>query len=419
MPFMPISANPLPLRTDRTLRAVPYATYAFCFINIIVYLNQLALSPSGIYQVTHHWGFVVSHPSLSTVFTYGFLHIELFHLLGNLLILWLMGTVLESAIGSIAFTLIYFAGLISAIILYGLIARAFFPATLDVPLNGASGAVAAVLGLAAFRYARLKVLTIPLVSVPAFLPIPIPLPIFFWVPLWMYALFFAGTELLEGMQEIASTQPTMVAHWAHIGGLLLGALMALLAKMAQEGNREYVLEETTKATAGEGSQARSRQEVETLLRGNPEDPELLEAMAALTLVNGEQEESRTWYLKAIRHFLANGLHDRAAISYLNVMRGEHPAIFNPREQILLASQLETLGYFPEAAQAFSLLAEKHHDRDEAPTALLRAAQIRQRNLCDPAGAADLLTILIARYPNSPWLNLASDRLREAKRVLGE
>ena len=412
---LPISVNPLPLKTDRTLRAVPYVTYALCFINIIVYLNQLHLSDSGVYRLTHQWGFIVSHPSLVTVFTYGFLHVELFHLLGNLLILWLMGTVLESAIGSTVFALIYFASLVSAIILFGVIAKAFFPATLDVPLNGASGAVAGVMGLAAFRYARLRVLTIPLISIPALLPIPIPLPLSIWVPLWIYALFFAGTEMLEGVQEIQSLQPTMVAHWAHIGGLALGALMALLANMAQEGKREYVLEETTKATAGEGSRTRSRLEVEALLRDSPEDPELLEAMAALTLVQGENEQSRTFYLRAIRHFLANGLRDRAAISYLNVLNTDSPAVFNPREQILLASQLESLGHFPEAVQAFTLLAEKHHDHEEAQTALLRAALIHQRYLHDPAGAAELLTALIERYPNSPWRNLAHERLRAMKK----
>ena len=416
MPF-PINISPLPLKTDRTLRAVPYVTYAVCFINIIVYLNQLHLSPSAVYQLTNQYGFVITRPSLGTLFSYGFLHVELFHLLGNLLVLWLVGTVLESAIGSIVFGIIYFASLVSAIVLYGLIAKIFLPETLSIPLNGASGAVAGVMGLAAFRYARLRVLTLPLISFSAFLPFPIPLPLTVWVPLWLYSVFFAGTEVLEGIQEISAQHGSYIAHWAHIGGLALGALMALLVNAAREGKREYVLEETTKAAAGEGSKAQSQHEVAALLRERPDDPELLEAMAGLALVQGQQEESRLYYIKAIRYFLATGLRDRAAICYLNVQNTFPATVFLPREQIVLASQLESLGHFPEAVQAFTALAEKYSEREEAQTALLRAALIHHRYLKHPADAVDLLTTLVTRYPESPWLNLANERLREAKRAL--
>jgi len=414
MPFLAgLDISALPFKTDRTLRKVPYVTYALCFINILVYLSLLGKSDYDVYTFTHQWGFVIDRPGLVTLFTSAFLHTDLLHLSGNLLILWLMGTVLEAGIGSTVFLLLYLASLVCATTLYGLIGRVFMSDSLGVPLIGASGAISGVTGLAAFRYFRIRVLTIPLIGLPMF-PIPLPIPVLLWIPLWAYAVLFASRELLAGFSELHG--PTsMVAHWAHIGGLGLGAVMALLMRVAQEGRREFVLEDSTKAANGDRPRDRSLRELRGLLREHPDDPEIIEAMAGLLMVQGEHEKSRDLYLKAVRLFLAANLRDRAAISYLNVLHTFPTILLPPREQITLASTLESLGHFREAAQAFTLIVEHYPDREEAQTAALRTAQLYQRYLNDPAAAENLLRRFIERYPDSHWRPLAQDRLRELTR----
>lgn len=410
---------PLPIRTDRTLKQVPYVTYALCFINVFVFMTTIGSSRYETSLMVQHWGFTVSQPSIVTLFTSGFLHTEFLHLAGNMLILWLVGTVLEAGIGSGVFLLFYLASLVCATTLFALISRLFFPHSLDIPLIGASGAISGVTGLAAFRYYRVRVMTIPLVSfVIGLLPITLPVPYKVWIPMWAYAFYFAARELWTGVTEISHHTGTMVAHWAHIGGLGMGILMALLFQVVQEGRREFALEDSKKTTRGGGPVPanRSLQELIVLQRQHPNDPEIIEAMAGVLMVEQEHEKSRELYLKALRLFLAAGQPERAAINYLNVLRSFPKTLMQPREQITLASALETLGHYREAAQAFTLLIDNYPDREEAQTATLRTAQLCQRYLNDRVGAERLLKQFIERYPLSHWKNYAQERLKELTRV---
>ncbi|MHB9107612.1 MAG: rhomboid family intramembrane serine protease [Armatimonadota bacterium] len=410
MPFLAgFDISAIPFKTDRTLRKVPYVTYTLCFINIFIYLATLGRSNYDVYNIVHHYGFIVNDPSILTLFTSAFLHTDLQHLAGNLLILWLVGTVLEVGIGSVVFLLLYLASLVCAITLNGMIGRIFMPDSLGIPLVGASGAISGITGLAAFRYFRVRVLTIPVVSIAGF---PIPLPILLWIPLWVYAVLFTVRELLAGFSELSGGDGSMVAHWAHIGGLVVGVVMAMVMNVAREGRREFALEDSTRAAAGQKPRDRSLQELRGLLREHPNDPEILEAMAALLLVQGEHEKSRDLYLKAVRFFLAANLRDRAAVCYLNVLHSFPQTVLQPREQITLAATLESLGHFQEAAQAFTLIIDAYPNREEAQTAIMRTAQLNVRYLNDPVGAEYLLRLFLERYPESHWHNLAQERLRE-------
>ena len=408
MYFPILDILPIPFRTDRTLRSVPYVTYALLFLNLFVYLLNLGLSDYQFHQVTLHWGFIIEKPSLLTLFTMMFLHANLSHLLGNLLLLWLIGTVLESGIGSVTFALLYFASGITAVIINGLIAHTFFPDTLSVPLIGASGAISGITGFAALRFHRLRALSVPLVSL-TWLPIPIPIPLLIWMPLWVFALWFALRELLMGLLNISTLSSDSVAHWAHIGGLLLGVLAAMLLQVMQEGQRESVLEDSTRARAG-APQQRTRRDVQRMLQEHPDDPEMLEAMAALTLVNGEHTRSRELYARAIPLFLERGQRERAASCYRNILHLEPDMVLGAREQMTVAATLEAMRHFPEAAQAFHLMADHYPRLEEAQTALLRAAIICHRYLDNPLESRRLLQQLQAQYPDSPWSGVARERL---------
>lgn len=410
------SIAPLPIKTDRTLRAVPYVTYALCFLCLFVHLATLRLSEYDFTIFTRHFGFIVEHPTPVALATYGFLHADIFHLVGNLLILWLVGTVLEAGIGSPVFLLLYLAGQVTAVLLYGLIGKAFLPGELDLPLVGASGAIAGVTGFAAFRYYRLRILTIPLIAWPALgLPVPIPIPL--WLPMWSYAVLFAGREMIEGITLITQGSGSNVAHWAHIGGLLLGALAALALNAAGDGKRESVLEDTVKQAGTEKPSTQSLWEAQQLLHTRPDDPEVLEATAALLLAKGQREQGRALYLKSIPLFLADAQPKRAAISYLNVLRAFPETVFPPREQMRLATSLEEQGHYPEALQAFTLLHAHYPDHEEAQTALLRAAHLQHRRLDDPDAAAALLQTLLQTYPATPWRELARQRLADLARYV--
>ncbi len=407
-----------PIRTDRSLRAIPYATYSLLFLNIFVYLFALHLTDAQFYAYKLYWGLTLAHPTLFSLFTHAFIHADWMHLLGNMLVLWIVGTVLESGIGSVQFLLLYLASLLAAILLNGIVDRLFIPEELNVALIGASGAIAGITGFAAFRYYHIRVqnfIIIPTFGVIGWLPVvPIPIPI--WTPFWIYPVYFGGKELLLGIGNLFPGGSEGIAHWAHLGGMGLGLLAAVLLRSFQEGQRERALEQTTKAANGDAAQqARSLDDLHRLLRQHPDDPEVLEALAGLALANGELESSRILYLKAIPIFFKNGQMDRAAISYLNLYHHFPDVVFSPREQLALASTLESLGRHVEAADAFALIHRHHPESDEAQTGLLRAAQIHDRRLQSAPDALETLHILLDNYPATPWENIAKERMGEIQR----
>jgi TolA-binding protein len=252
--------------------------------------------------------------------------------------------------------------------------------------------------------------------------VPLPIPVKIWLPFWAYAAYFAINEIYSGLVQIANVvnighysvavANDPVAHWTHIGGLLLGVLAAFLLDSVKEGKRGYVLEDTAKAVS-EGIPANAdQQQLEQLYRERPNDPEVLDALAALAMANGEHEQSRDYSLKRISLFLSARETQHAAADYLSQLLAFPDTVLPAKEQLAVASALEGSGHYEESITAFELVIDKYPQTREAETALLRGAQIYQRHLYNRDSARQMLQALLEQYPDSPWENLARNRLRE-------
>jgi membrane associated rhomboid family serine protease len=135
-----------------------------------------------------------------------FLHGGWLHLLGNMLFLWIFGNNIEDRLGSARFLAFYLAGGVVATI-----AQVVFDTSSVVPLIGASGAIAAVMGAYLVWFPRAPILTLLL-----FFFVEIPAGI--WLAIWFGLQFFTGPD-------------SGVAYMAHIGGFGFGlAVAALLQK---------------------------------------------------------------------------------------------------------------------------------------------------------------------------------------------
>jgi len=420
----PIPVTPLPYATDHPQRKVPYVTYSILAVNILVFAsfwNYIFSYYPHIKGFLDPWAFSVSHPNLITLFTHAFIQIDPFHLLGNMLLLWLVGRVLEDGLGHTLFTLFYFASLVMATLLYGIIERTFMPGAMDASLIGASGAISGVMGLAAFRFYRLRVRTIPILTICC---LPIPIPVKFWVPFWIYAVYFAVKEVYAGVMQISTVSighfnidvpEDHVAHWAHIGGLLLGVLAAFMLDSVKEGKRGYALEDATKAV-NEGIPANaSMQQLEEILRERPNDPEVLEAISALAMYNGDQEKSRQFSIRLLQVCLRAHENARAVSTYLSLLYAFPDTVLPAKEQLAIASTLEGSMHYQESAQAFGLVIEHYPQSREAENALLRSAQLHHRYLRDSTSAKYMLEALLQDFPGSPWESLARERLREIEK----
>ena len=161
-------------------------------------------------SITEQYAFIPAHPRAISYLTANFLHGGWLHLIGNMWFLWLAGFVLEDVWGRWLYSLFY--------LIAGAAAIQFFawtnPAS-TTPALGASGAVAGLMGAFLVRFPKMK---IEMAWLPIYKIYRFKAAAYWLLPLWLFAEIFFGT---------LSGNSGGVAHWAHVGGFLFGALAAL------------------------------------------------------------------------------------------------------------------------------------------------------------------------------------------------
>ena len=270
-----------PLKDNIPTRRFPYVTVAILVANIAVFVlfQQALFGPNGGFdsagdpEVVAHYTFVpyeVSHPDAVcgrtaivagqeqstddfllcegaqvqttggpaevgrvidddqppfwvTIFTAMFMHGSVLHIAGNMLFLWIFGNNVEDSMGHVKFTIFYLLGGVAA-------AFAQYATDMDstVPMLGASGAIAAVLGGYALLYPRARVLTLIFI-------------IFFITFLRLPALLVLGAwfllQLLDASSQLGADGGGGVAVWAHVGGFVAG--LAAIKLFASDYNPDY------------------------------------------------------------------------------------------------------------------------------------------------------------------------------------
>jgi membrane associated rhomboid family serine protease len=210
----------LPLRDEYRASRVPWINYSLIAVNIIVFIWQFMVGQSDPQQV-YQFALIpaqvtggLTPDDFLHVLTSMFMHGGLAHIGGNMLYLWIFGDNIEDAMGHGRYLFFYLLG--------GFLASAAHilssPASV-IPTVGASGAIAAVLGAYLILYPRARVLT--LVSFGFFIRMTM-VPAIIVLGLWFILQLFQGVLTLGG--------PDMggVAFWAHIGGFVVGLVLARL-----------------------------------------------------------------------------------------------------------------------------------------------------------------------------------------------
>jgi membrane associated rhomboid family serine protease len=151
-----------------------------------------------------------------TLLTTMFLHGGWLHLLSNMWILWIFGNNIEDRLGHFIYVAYYLIGGLAASFCHY-----FTDMQSDMPVVGASGAVAVVLGGYAITYPWAKVRTVVFVGLIMILDIPA----LVWLGIW-----FVTQNVIPAFLTLNQVVRDPVAYWAHIGGFLAGiALMPLFA----------------------------------------------------------------------------------------------------------------------------------------------------------------------------------------------
>jgi membrane associated rhomboid family serine protease len=211
-----------PLKAARKIDSTPVITYALIAINVLVFLWQTTLPDTELYSLYMRAGFIpcAGFASVPSAFTSMFLHGGVIHLLGNMMFLLAFGPAVESYLGKFWFSIFYLVAGAAGSLLHSI-----FTWSVCIPAIGASGAIMGILGSFLLLYPGTRIATL----------------VFFWrIPVGVQnipALYLVGTffvlDLLNGLTSLLPAGQTVdtggVAVWAHVGGFLVGFLMAFIA----------------------------------------------------------------------------------------------------------------------------------------------------------------------------------------------
>lgn len=245
----------IPIGDSVRSRTFPYVNIAIIVVNVAVFFYELTLStvprpPSGFSELdiflfdwgtlpaclTERFGFEAdaspralgafcgANNEIASVFYSMFIHGGWFHLIGNMVFLWVFGDNVEDAMGHVRYAAFY--------VISGLAATAAHVAVNQndlLPAVGASGAIAGVLGAYLVLYPRATIAAI------------LPIFILFWMPFYVPAIFLIGfwflLQLFNGAAALATDVVNAgggVAWFAHIGGFVAGLLLVKLFVLGRE-----------------------------------------------------------------------------------------------------------------------------------------------------------------------------------------
>ena len=202
-----------PYRDDNPRILFPIVTFGIIGVNIAIFLFQffgIGNNPDLARNFVYTFGFIPSEFNFLTLFSSMFLHGGLFHILGNMWFFYIFGDNVESILGHSKFLLFYLACGVGA----GL-SQFFMDPTSTIPMVGASGAIAGILGAYMIRFPKARVHVFVFIFI-FFTTIQVPAQIV--LGLWFLM------QLSSGFGSLGIDTTGGVAWFAHVGGFIFGIL---------------------------------------------------------------------------------------------------------------------------------------------------------------------------------------------------
>jgi membrane associated rhomboid family serine protease len=303
----------------------------------------------------YRFGLVPAEPSASGFLTHIFVHAGWGHLIGNLFLLFLLAPAIEDRYGRPLFAALFLAAGI-----FGAALHAGLSHDPSLPLIGASGAIAGVLGAFLVRYgaAQIRFAYLFFVGLRFYRGT-------FDAPAWLVApLWFAG-ELVKAWVVTSAELGSGVAYWAHVGGFAAGAAGALAISRLRVEERWLHSALESKVRVAQSSpgleQAQSAREAGDLERAfallgeevarNPRDPDAALAYWDVAVGLQRPEAAATAAGRVVRYHAAQGHLDVAAQLWLDLVQIVPAARVEPATLVKLVPALRALGRADAAREA--------------------------------------------------------------------
>lgn len=393
----------LPYRIDRPFR-MPWATASLIGLNVVMFVLSVAL---GLEWTVMTFGFRMNLAGLVTWLSASFLHVGIFHIAGNMYFLWLFGSVLEDALGPWRLIGLYLAGGFASSLAHGLMMLLFMPSALDIPAIGASGALAAIMGLFAVRFYKTKIRVAYLIGIGWF---------FRWGTFGISSivgiiLWFAR-DVVDGVFGLAMGASGGVANWAHLGGVAFGIGVGLLSGQVRNASREYLADDAANHAAA-GTHEVAAAKYGELADAEPDNPDWRRRQARELVQSNRapREQAATDFAQAARLYVRCSRLPDALDTYLEgegwcgALPMEHQAL------LALGSESERRADWASAEKFYMRVIEERGGTPAAEKALFRLAHVylgmgARKNAADTWGAFQDL------HPASQWNAFVDPALRE-------
>jgi membrane associated rhomboid family serine protease len=360
------------------------------------------------------YAFVPAHPTAISYLTCNFLHVGWLHLIGNMWFLWLAGFILEDNWGRTIYAIFYLlAGAVAAQI------HAWFNPGSLVPMLGASGAVAALMGAFLVRFPKLKI------------------EMFYWIfivrgrfkapAIWLLPLW----GLMELFYGSMFRQAGGVAHWAHVGGFAFGMIGALiLSRSGLEHKVNSAIEEKVAWTADpaivqateaidQGKPGEAIKKLEEHVAAKPDSPDALVLLQQLHWRQGNPAGHQEATVKLCQLHLKKQDGEAAWQDYEEFQNtgGLHlPA----RTWLELCRSLEGQQNFDRAVTEYDKLAVAYPKDKQSLLALMAAGRLSLKKLGRPAEALHFYRAASASpVPHLDWESNIQAGMKEATATLSQ
>jgi membrane associated rhomboid family serine protease len=378
----------IPVGTNLELNKPPNAVLTIIALNVVVFIGEAFLAPETRVWALHRYGFGPGSLSPVALVTSLFLHADIFHIVFNMLFLWIFGGPVENRIGTKTFLVYYFgAGLSSAALqtIMELLAR---PGTQMVAI-GASGAISGMIAIYLYRcfYSKVKMVVDPI-----FLPVRVHIPAAPLILFWFFQDVVGG---IAGMSHFSH-----IGHWAHVGGFLFGLAIARIKKYGHEGQVEHYKEKVLSKLKEGGGWEAVEKELKKLLQITPKDPDLHQELARYYVSQKDFKKAEEHYQYAVqKFFLTNPVH--AAFTLLE-RQDSLPKPMGDHYSLRAAEALVQAGYIEDAYRALFPITGSKSEKG-ALTERAYALFIKVcRDLYKDDEANEAFALFTANYPKSKY-----------------
>lgn len=436
----------IPLKIHRPKSRFAVLTLLLIVINTGVFI--LTYYSKDFEKIVDALAFKLGPQSFWTWFTAMFLHANWFHLVGNMVFLYIFGSLLENVLSRFKYILLYLIGGLAAAMAQGLIILFLNSDQIDkFAAIGASGAIFALMGVVMIRFRQNKVTwyvitpllllellllsgsymgPIGFISGAAVFMVIVTYGFFmqdlpFWQLFTVWPIFtvtalatgmsYLFMQITFGIMQVAAGEISGVAYWAHVGGLVAGIIIVRYLGISSDAYKEYLAQDAA-SLVRQGRFKDAAELYQKLIDKGIAEPYFLHKAAKAWALSGQAKIGLKYFKQAFSAYYQAGRKEDASQVYDDIQNFLPDECFDAKTELKFASLCQAQYKLESAIRGYLKVIENYPGTQEAELAYFRAGQAYQK-MGEFEKANQTFSSFLKNYPHSQWSQLAKQWLNNS------